>query len=63
MRWFMKELIWVLIGLSAVSLLFAVLSTVIEFQFVGTGPEGFSRASSNLALLAIALTLASRIRK
>lgn len=63
MRFFIRELIWVLIGLSFLSLLFAALSSVIEFSFAPTGPEGFSNAATNLALLSIALSLAIRLKK
>jgi hypothetical protein len=50
-RWFA----WILILLSGVAFLFAVLSVVVRLDVMGLSPESYSRACSNLALLAIAL--------
>ena len=44
-----------LITLSCVAFIIAVFGSVFHFDFLGTDPEGFSRASNNLALIAIAL--------
>ncbi len=47
-----------LIGLAAVAMVLAVVSNfTVEPWFVFTSAEGFSRASTNLSLLAIALAL------
>ena len=46
---------WILILLSGVAFLFAVLSSVTDLRVMGLSPESYSRACSNLALLAIAL--------
>ena len=55
----MRSLIWVLIALSAVGFVLAVIA-VYTYGLLGVTAEGFSRACSNLALLAIALMLASK---
>ena len=47
----------VLIGIAALSFLLAVLSTLLGGQFLGVVAEAYSRASTNLALIAIALSL------
>lgn len=49
----------ILIGLSVLAF---VLAVVVEFttgNIMGVGPEGFSRASNNLALIAIAVAVCS----
>jgi O-antigen/teichoic acid export membrane protein len=55
----MRSLIWVLIALSAVGFLLAVIG-VYSYGLIGVTAEGFSRGCSNLALLAIALMLATK---
>jgi len=52
----------VLIGLSALSFVVAVVTALSGVSILGAHPEGFSRACSNLALLAIALSVTS-VRK
>ena len=47
-----------LVGLSAVAFVLAVLANLGWAPFIPVTAEGFSSASSNLALLAIALLLA-----
>ena len=49
----------VLIGLSAIAFLLAVLGNLgfISGILIGTDPEGFSRASTNLALIGIGLSI------
>ncbi len=54
----MRNLAVALILASVVSFIVAAVLVVLDLQgvvFIHTGPEGFSRASSNLALIAIAL--------
>ncbi|MEW6746685.1 MAG: hypothetical protein AB1486_28420 [Planctomycetota bacterium] len=46
-----------LIALSALGFVLAVITALAGRNFLGVQPEGFSRASANLALLAIALAL------
>ena len=46
---------WTLILLSALAFFFAVLSVIVNFDVLGLSAESYSRACSNLALLAIAL--------
>lgn len=55
----MRSLIWVLIALSAVGFILAVVAAY-SGGLVGISAEGFSRGCSNLALLAIALMLATK---
>lgn len=55
MEYLIKWVSWILVLLSGVALLFAVLSAVTDLKVMGLSPESFSRACSNLALLAIAL--------
>lgn len=55
----MRNLIWVLIVLSALSFVLAVVTAWFGGDFL-IQPEGFSFSSTNLALLAIALLLASK---
>jgi len=52
---FIRWVAWILIALSAIAFFFAVLSVVVRFDVVGLEPEGYSRACTNLALLAIAI--------
>lgn len=55
----MVTLVKALVGLSALALVLAVVTTLME-SVLFTSPEGYSRASANLALLAIALVLGFR---
>ena len=52
----MSNLVKALIGLAALSFVLAVV-TSFSGSILGTSPEAYSRASTNLALLAIALVL------
>jgi hypothetical protein len=57
----MEIMIRVLIGLSALAFVLAVVGAVVfSGKMVGIPPEAFSRACSNLALLAIASSVALR---
>ena len=56
----MKNLIWILIGLAALSFVLAAISATTKIYFLGVQPEGFSFACTNLALIAIALSLISK---
>ncbi|MDZ7723423.1 MAG: hypothetical protein U5R06_11615 [candidate division KSB1 bacterium] len=53
----MKILTWLLIGLSALAFVLAVVSVLLSGRILGVSPEAYSRACSNLALIAIALLL------
>jgi len=53
----MRNLAIALIILSAAGFLLAVIGTLNVGPIMGVSPEGFSRGSSNLALIAIALSL------
>ncbi len=55
----MRNMAWVLIAGSAVGFIFAVIGSLACTRVLGVGPEACSRASTNLALIAIALLLAS----
>jgi hypothetical protein len=57
---FMKNIIWALIALSALLVVMAVIFGVAGSEPFGVAAEGFSRGSGNLALIAIALLLASK---
>ncbi len=48
-----------LIGLSGLAFLLAVIATFLTGSIMGITAEAFSRACSNLALIAIALTVSS----
>jgi hypothetical protein len=52
----MSNLVKALIGLAALAFVLAVLTHFFG-PIINTGPESYSRASGNLALLAIALVL------
>jgi hypothetical protein len=51
----MSYILKVLIALSCLAFIIAVLGSLFNLSIFSTGPEGFSRACSNLALIAIAL--------
>ncbi len=53
----MQNLVKVLIGLAAVALILGGIQVFAELRIMGLAPESFSRASNNLALIAIALSL------
>ena len=53
----MRTLVKVLVGLAALAFVLAVV-TAFTGRLMHVHPEGFSRACSNLALLAIALSVA-----
>lgn len=56
----MANLPKVLIGLAALAFVLAVISSLTGESIVKTPAEAFSRASTNLALIAIALLLLGR---
>jgi hypothetical protein len=58
----MANLPKVLIGLAALAFVLAVISSLTGEPILTTRAEAFSRASSNLALIAIALLLLDRNR-
>jgi len=58
----MRNIVILLIGLSSLSFVLAVIVTLIgatggSYMIIGIGAEAFSRASNNIALISIALTL------
>ena len=53
----MKNLIWLLIALSAFCFVLAAIQSLWHFAPIGVQPEGLSSASTNFALIAIALLL------
>ena len=56
----MEKLVSVLIGLAALGFILAVISVFSEGVILGIGAEALSRACTNLALLAIAITIWSK---
>ena len=57
----MRNLAMVLVGLSALGFILAVISAlIVGSPIMGISPEGFSRACTNLALIAIALIVCSK---
>jgi hypothetical protein len=54
----MRNLMWILIVLSAVAFVMAVVGALAHTAVLRVAPEGYSRASANLALIAIAVLLA-----
>lgn len=58
----MRGLTWILIALSALGFVLAVVGSMTQVRTLGVAPEGFSRACTNLALLAIAVLIASEKR-
>jgi hypothetical protein len=54
----MRNLMWILIVLSAVAFVLAVVGALTHVGILRVAPEGYSRASANLALIAIAVLLA-----
>lgn len=53
----MTKVVYSLIAMACFGFVIAVLGAVFNFDFLGVDPEGFSRACSNLALIAIALAV------
>ena len=53
----MSNILKALIALSCLAFIIAVFGSMFSFNLFSTGPEGFSRASNNLALIAIALAV------
>ncbi len=53
----MQNLVKVLIGLAALAFVLGAVQGLTGFQVMAIVPESLSRASNNLALIAIALTL------
>jgi hypothetical protein len=59
----MENVIKGLIGLAVLAFLLAVIGSVFfAGSFLGTQSEGYSRACSNLALIAIALSVGWKVR-
>lgn len=59
----MRHLVWILVILSAIGFILAVAGALMGNWLLGVSPEGYSRACSNLALLAIVLLLADHSRR
>ena len=53
----MANVVKVLIGLSALSFVAAVIASLAGIYIIGVAPEGLSRTCSNLALIAIAISV------
>ena len=53
----MRNVAMILIGLSVLGFVLAVISNLLVGSVAGVSPEGFSRACTNLALIAIALAV------
>ena len=53
----MSYILKVLVGLSIIAFFIAVFGSVFRFDFLGTDPEGYSRACNNIILIAIALAV------
>mgnify|MGYP001820069657 CR=1 FL=1 len=53
----MIKVSYTLIALSCLAFVMAVIGSVFNYDFFGVDPEGISRASNNLALIAIALVV------
>ena len=56
----MRTLTWILIVLSGLGFVLAVIGSLMGWAIMGVASEGFSRGCTNLALLAIALTVVSK---
>ena len=59
----MRHLVWILVVLAAVAFVVAVAGSLLGHSFLLVAPEGYSRACTNLALLAIALLLATQPKR
>ncbi len=53
----MQNVLIALVGLSGLGFVLAVASALMRTPIAGIAPEGFSRACTNLALIAIALAV------
>ncbi len=53
----MSTILKALIAISCFALIISVFGSMFGFSLSSVGPEGFSRASSDLALIAIALAV------
>ena len=58
----MSNILKALIALSCLAFVIAVLGSVLGFDFLGVDPEGYSRACSNIALIAIGLAVCFKER-
>ena len=56
----MEKIVMLLIGFAALIFIFAVISVFFEGVVLGIGAEAFSHACTNLALIAIAITVWSK---
>ena len=56
----MQNLVKALIGLAALALILGGIQAVCSLQIMGLAAESFSRASNNLALIAIALSVCAK---
>jgi hypothetical protein len=59
----MRNFILVLIGISALAFILAVISALVGGHVLGIWAETYSRACSNIALIAIALAVSVRGEK
>ena len=59
----MSNILKALIALSCIAFVIAIICSLFGFNFIGTSSEGFSRASGNLALIALALAVCFKTEK
>ena len=57
----MSKIMWAMTALSALGFVLAVICTLTNVSILRISPEAFSRACSNLALIAIALGVCLKI--
>ena len=53
----MSNIIKTLIALSIIAFIIAVFGSIFNFDLLGVDPEGYSRACTNIVLIAIALAI------
>jgi hypothetical protein len=54
----MRQMMWILIIFAAIAFLIGGIAALMHSPIAGVTPRGYSRASANLALIAIAVLLA-----
>jgi hypothetical protein len=58
----MRLLVRILIAAASIAFVLAIVGAIWNFRMLNVAPEGYSRACTNVALIAIALILAYRER-
>jgi len=56
-RWIMSVLIKLLLAFGCLGFILAAVSAIVDSQILGVTAEGYSRACTNLVLIAIALSV------